>query len=331
MHERLIFCAIIIALIGGLISKTEFANANPVNNLAVEDLYVANVPFVVKKPDFGGEACLAMFLRSKGFDVDQDYVFDASKLDPMLARGCHTKDLVVALRQMRINPGQVWHSFENEKDLQNLWQTISADLAKGQPTIVCRLEQDAEQFVLVIGYDATKDEIIFHDPNQANGKNRRLSRTRFLQSCSLSTQATEDRQHSSFISIRLGGDRLRVGKKSKQFTDADYAQHIRKLKQRLPHEGFNIVLQKPFVVVGDGTPESVKRTSIGTVKWAVDSIKKDYFSKDPYHIIDVWLRWFTRLCIRSWKAILRLARHGSTKVWRRCMSKAQLATVTSLD
>ena len=289
MHERLICYTIIIALIGGLFSKAEIANANPVNNLVVEDLYIADIPFVAKKPDFGGEACLAMFLRSKGFDVDQDYVFDASNLDPMLARGCHTKDLVTALRQMRINPGRVWHSIETEKDLQDFWQTMSADLVKRQPTIVCRLEQGAEQFVLVIGYDATKDEIIFHDPNQTDGKNQRLSRARFLRSCSLSTQTAGGRQRSSFISIRLGGDRLRVGKKSKQFTDADYAQHIRKLKQRLPHDGFHIVLQKPFVVVGDGTPESVERTSTGTVKWAVDAIKKDYFSKDPYHIIDVWL------------------------------------------
>ena len=230
MYERLICCTIIIALIGGLFSKTEIANANSENNLVVEDLYIADIPFVAKKPDFGGEACLAMFLKSKGFDVDQDYVFDASNLDPMLARGCHTKDLVTALRQMRINPGRVWHSIETEKDLQALWRTMSSDLAKRQPTIVCRLEQDTEQFVLVIGYDGSKDEIIFHDPNQADGKNRRLSRANFLRSCSLSTQTTGDRQRSSFISIRLGGDRLRVGKKSKQFTDADYAQHIRKLK-----------------------------------------------------------------------------------------------------
>lgn len=72
-------------------------------------------------------------------------------------------------------------------------------------------------------------------------------------------------------------------------SDADYAAHIEALKKRLPHEGFKIVLQKPFVVVGDGSIEQVRRSAVHTVKWAVDAIKKDYFKNDPKHIIDVWL------------------------------------------
>jgi hypothetical protein len=41
--------------------------------------------------------------------------------------------------------------------------------------------------------------------------------------------------------------------------------------------------------VGDGSMAQVKRSATGTVKWAVDSIKQDFFQKDPIHIIDVWL------------------------------------------
>ena len=264
--------------------------ASPVPLSDRDSLYIANIPFIAKKPDFGGEACLAMFLRSKGFDVDQDYVFDSSNLDPLQGRGCHTKELVTAALKMRIDPGQVWHSISSSQDLFRLWQTIKSDLAERQPTIICRLENRAEQFVLVVGYDAARDEVIFHDPNHAKGKDRRLDKMQFLQSCSLSAQpGDDDRKSASFIGLRLSGDRLKVGKRSVGFTDADYAQHILKLKKRLPHDGFHIELQKPFVVVGDGTPKSVKQTSTGTVKWAVDSIKKDYFSKDPQHIIDVWL------------------------------------------
>ncbi len=76
---------------------------------------------------------------------------------------------------------------------------------------------------------------------------------------------------------------------TERFTDADFAQHIEKLKGRLPNDEFRIVLQKPFVVVGDAGQAQVERWATATVKWAVDSIKQDYFTKDPEHIIDVWL------------------------------------------
>lgn len=73
------------------------------------------------------------------------------------------------------------------------------------------------------------------------------------------------------------------------FTDADYKRHIKELKKKLPHNGFKIVIQKPFVVIGDENLQMVKRRAEGTVKWAVDLLKKDYFSKDPDAIIDIWL------------------------------------------
>ena len=27
----------------------------------------------------------------------------------------------------------------------------------------------------------------------------------------------------------------------------------------------------------------------GTIRWAIDKLKQDYFAKDPDHIIDIWL------------------------------------------
>jgi hypothetical protein len=84
-------------------------------------------------------------------------------------------------------------------------------------------------------------------------------------------------------------NRLNVEVEANPITDADYAQHIRKLKTRLPNDDFKIVLQKPFVVVGDGGLAQVQRSATATVKWAVDAIKKDFFSKDPNQIIDIWL------------------------------------------
>ena len=72
-------------------------------------------------------------------------------------------------------------------------------------------------------------------------------------------------------------------------TDADFAAHIEQLKKKLPSEDFTIVVQKPFVVIGDEPADDVKEHSVRTVKWAVDKLKQEYFSKDPKEIIDIWL------------------------------------------
>src|ERR1041384_3631641 len=71
-------------------------------------------------------------------------------------------------------------------------------------------------------------------------------------------------------------------------SEADFTTHIEKLKQTLP-KGFTFTIQKPFVVLGDESPARVKLRSTNTVKWAVDRLKKDFFSRDPQEIIDIWL------------------------------------------
>ena len=73
------------------------------------------------------------------------------------------------------------------------------------------------------------------------------------------------------------------------FSDADYQRHIAKLKQKLPEGDFHIVLQKPFVVIGDDKPEQVKQWATGTVKWTISRLKQRYFAKDPNQIINIWL------------------------------------------
>ncbi len=69
----------------------------------------------------------------------------------------------------------------------------------------------------------------------------------------------------------------------------DYDKHVRDLRHRLPHGGFSVVVQRPFVVIGDEARDVVKRRARGTVKWAVDLLREGYFRSQPDHIIDVWL------------------------------------------
>lgn len=69
----------------------------------------------------------------------------------------------------------------------------------------------------------------------------------------------------------------------------DYAAHIRKLKRRLPSSGFHIVVEPPFVVIGDQPRARVKKWAEGTIRWAVEKLKQAYFAREPDHIIDIWL------------------------------------------
>ena len=69
----------------------------------------------------------------------------------------------------------------------------------------------------------------------------------------------------------------------------DFDRHVNELKKKLPSNDFSIVIQPPFVVVGDETADVVKEHSERTVKWAVDKLKQDYFTKDPKDILDIWL------------------------------------------
>jgi len=81
---------------------------------------------------------------------------------------------------------------------------------------------------------------------------------------------------------------ITVAKSPAGFTDADYARHIMNLKPTMPM-GFTIVLQRPFVVIGDEQAGLVRYRAEHTVKWFVDRIEKLYFKKDPPKIYDIWL------------------------------------------
>src|SRR5687768_7367548 len=73
------------------------------------------------------------------------------------------------------------------------------------------------------------------------------------------------------------------------FTDSDFDRHVAELKKRLPSKDFSIVVQRPFVVVGEEPAALVKERAEGTVKWAVEKLKQDFFTEDPKEILDIWL------------------------------------------
>jgi len=74
-----------------------------------------------------------------------------------------------------------------------------------------------------------------------------------------------------------------------ELSDDDFDAHIQRLKQKYPLDGFTIVRADPFVVIGDQQPQTVRDKPERTAKWAVTKLKAEYFSRDPNHIIDVFL------------------------------------------
>jgi hypothetical protein len=71
--------------------------------------------------------------------------------------------------------------------------------------------------------------------------------------------------------------------------NTDFDRHIAQLKKRLPSRDFSIVVQRPFVVIGDEPEPVVKERAEGTIKWAVEKLKQDLFAEDPKEILDIWL------------------------------------------
>ena len=267
------------------------AFARHVGTAAYKSVLIENVPHVKQKRDFCGEACIEMYLRKLGHKVDQDDVFNASGLDPVRARGCHTKELASALKSIGFSAGDVWHTVPagSREALRAQWAALHGDLVSGIPSIVCMRTSNAssatEHFRLVLGYDGNKEKVIYHEPAEAMGAYKQMPLTDFTSCWPLKY----GRSRWTLIRFRLKPGRIRPPAREEGFSDADFAQHMMELKERVPGKNFSVVIQKPFVVIGDESPRIVKARAERTVKWAAERLKKQYFGKDPDDIIDIWL------------------------------------------
>lgn len=94
---------------------------------------------------------------------------------------------------------------------------------------------------------------------------------------------------TSGSSLELKPNTIKAPKRGEGFTDADYAEHILKLKKKIPSPAFTMLIQKPFVVIGDEPAAIVAVRAEQTVKWATARLMKMYFKKTPDDIIDIWL------------------------------------------
>ena len=263
-----------------------------------QSVVIADIPHIKQKPDFCGEACVAMYLQKFGFDITQDEVFNLSPTKAQLGRGCYTPEFAAAMKNIGFNIGRVWYKAKAPNYQQGVieqWKQLHRDLSRGIPSIVCMHYSDqpktTEHFRLITGYDATRDEVIYHEPAVANGAYQRMKRTLFLKLWPLKYKL------SMWTVIRIPMDidinNVKRFQTTEKFTKADYTQHIiklkRKLKKTLPNKKFTILIEKPFVIIGDEYPHLVKFRAVRIVRWCVNLLKKDYFREDPEDIIDIWL------------------------------------------
>jgi hypothetical protein len=90
------------------------------------------------------------------------------------------------------------------------------------------------------------------------------------------------------IRLRLEPGDIRQVDRKPGLTDADYVQHVIALGRTLP-AGFTVLVEKPFVVIGDGPADAVREHARTTVRSSVEYLKRDYFDRDPDTILDIWL------------------------------------------
>jgi len=260
---------------------------------------IEEVPHILQKRDFCGEACIEMACRKLGLDISQDVVFNHAELPPAKGRGCYTRELTTAARALGFDTGQVgnWIPAKDAKAEmdRNLSEIITA-LKDGVPSIVCmhydEQPRTTEHFRLITGFDSATDEIIYHEPAERNGAYRRMSRERFYKLWPLKYKTKE----WLLITLRLQpkpAEGIRAHAASRIKRDARTVQRVMELRQlmaeKAPETTFQIEIRDPFIIIGDEGPAQVRARADQTVFWAVKHLKKQFFAKDPEEVIAIWL------------------------------------------
>lgn len=249
-----------------------------------------DVPFVEQKPDFCGEAVASMALQRLGVKVTQDDVFNASGLDPLKGRGVWTDELARALRSFGVEPGKTWYRVEPKRGVAEVhaqFDAVVEDLRAGQPSIVC-MHYDAtphttEHFRLVTGYDEARDEVVYQEPAEADGAQRRMKRADF--EALWPFKPASDRW--TVIRLRLEPKALKGPTTFREPAPAQVVQHVLELKKTLP-QGMSLAWEAPFLVIGNEDRTTVGRRK-DLVAWTRRLLLEDFFAEVPTQLEELWI------------------------------------------
>jgi hypothetical protein len=90
------------------------------------------------------------------------------------------------------------------------------------------------------------------------------------------------------VRLRLHATRIRDVPPRQDHAPSEIVQHVMKLRQGLSRQ-YTVVVESPFVVLGNGSAAEVRRYARETVGWAVHKLRQDFFPLSPQRILDVWL------------------------------------------
>ena len=144
------------------------------------------VEFVQQLPDYCGEACFVMAVKTFGMDITQQDVHEESGLKKK--RGCYTEDLVHAGLKLGIDADGYWiEDFKTSEEREYYLSVLKYFISQGCPVIISWNEDpddhdfsSFEHFVLAVGYDDGKGEMTIMDPLLGPAEGRRIIYADFL-------------------------------------------------------------------------------------------------------------------------------------------------------
>lgn len=72
-------------------------------------------------------------------------------------------------------------------------------------------------------------------------------------------------------------------------TPQDLESRKAALDKKLAGQGYTILIEGPYVIIGDESPARVKKTATGFFRWTYTLLEKDFFARRPDKLIEVWL------------------------------------------
>src|SRR5436190_1125088 len=72
-------------------------------------------------------------------------------------------------------------------------------------------------------------------------------------------------------------------------TQKDLEAHAKELQTKLKGQGYTILVEAPFVVIGDSPAATVKKITTGFLRGKVALLEKEFFTKRPDRVLEVWL------------------------------------------
>lgn len=72
-------------------------------------------------------------------------------------------------------------------------------------------------------------------------------------------------------------------------TPAAFERQASQLRTKLKDRGFTVIVERPFIVVGDEPADRVMLWANEIIRGTVTRLKQDYFAKDPANILEIWL------------------------------------------